>query len=72
VVGQKGHLRTVKALLIKDPVLEYDRCFGVIVEPGVVIARITLRLRSRTAYCLDPAPPALFEQGKNPVMKNLE
>jgi hypothetical protein len=71
VIGQEGHLRTVKALLVEDPLLEYDRRFGIVVKPGVVITGITLRLRSRAAYRLDPSPPPLFGQSEDPIMKIL-
>ena len=60
VIGEEGHLGTIKAFLEKDPILKIDRRLCIVVESQVILVGIALRLRRRAADCFDPAPPFLF------------
>ena len=62
VVGYKGHLGAIKALLEENLVLEVNEHLRVFVESRVVGARMVLRLGGWAADALTLTSPVLFRR----------
>ena len=57
VVGDDGHFRTVKALLIKYPIIKFYVYIQILTKARIFVAIMILRLRSRTVDVLEHPPP---------------
>ena len=62
MVGYKGHLGAIEALLEENPILEINECLWVLVESQVVGARMVLRLGQWAADVLNLTSPVLFRR----------
>ena len=60
MIGDEGHLGTVKAFLKKDPVFKINGRLGIIMKSQVIVTRVALWLRRGATNRLNLAPPILF------------
>ena len=62
MIGYKGHLGAIEALVEENPVLEIDECIWVLVESRVVGASMVLRLGGWSADALNLTSLVLFRR----------